>query len=159
MSTPAHTRVFGLVGSPEGVRAALRHIRVFLRDAGLNEDRCGTAEIVLAEALNNVTEHALAVRDAQGRIGCRPDEIRVTITANPDMTAITIVDGGAPMPGGTLPPGQPPTLEAASDLPEGGFGWVLIRHLTTQLGYVRRAGRNHLYLRMDHQAQIDADAL
>lgn len=57
-----------------------------------------------------------------------------------------LVDQGAPMPGGTLPEGSQAgrTGLALADLPEGGFGWHLIRSLTRDLAYTRVAGTNRL---------------
>lgn len=51
------------------------------------------------------------------------------------------------MPGGVLPLGASPALVAAGnmgDLPEGGFGWFLIRDLTQNLSYVRDGATNRL---------------
>ena len=44
--------------TPLGVRATLSGAISFLRNEGLEEDQVGTAEIVLAEVLNNIAEHA-----------------------------------------------------------------------------------------------------
>ncbi|WP_245605407.1 ATP-binding protein [Roseicyclus elongatus] len=42
----------------------------------------------------------------------------------------------------------PPTLagHAATDLPEGGFGWLLIHQISTALTYRRDGGENRLSL-------------
>lgn len=104
----------------------------------LTEDGRGTAELVLAEALNNIVEHAYA----DG-----PGPVEVTLCAGPQGIGCLIVDQGLPMPGGTLPEGRLPDL-APEDLPEGGFGWHLIRALTTDLTYRRVAGRNQLSFRL-----------
>ncbi len=56
------------------------------------------------------------------------------------------------MPGGQPPAGHLPRVAApppgggVGDLPEGGFGWSLIRTLTTDLSYSRQAGRNELHV-------------
>ena len=42
---------------------------------------------------------------------------------------------------------------AVEELPEGGFGWDLIRQLTTGLAYARVEGRNELTFRMRRAAQ------
>jgi serine/threonine-protein kinase RsbW len=103
----------------------------------LAADARGTAELVLGEALNNIVEHAYATTSG-------PIEVCVTRTA--DALACRIADRGASMPGGTPPAGQLPTgLDGPiDDLPEGGFGWFLIRTLTADLTYHRQDGRNHL---------------
>ena len=50
------------------------------------------------------------------------------------------------MPGGRPPAGRLPDGAdcALVDLPEGGFGWHLIRTLTRDLAYVRSGGCNRL---------------
>ena len=48
------------------------------------------------------------------------------------------------MPDHTLPMGLPQPIGVDKDLPEGGFGWFLIRSLTENLTYRRIDARNHL---------------
>lgn len=105
--------------------------------SGLPEDARGAAELVLAEALNNVAEHAY------GEEGGR---VEVTLRQEPTGIRCLIVDAGRAMPGGTLPEGRLPTGAgpALEDLPEGGFGWHLIRSLCVDLSYSRSGERNHL---------------
>lgn len=91
------------------------------------------AELVLAEALNNVVEHACAHR---------PDAmIEVTLEWRAAALTCRIVDEGAEMPGGL--PGVTDTPRA-EDLPEGGFGWCLIHALACDLRYTRARNRNCL---------------
>jgi serine/threonine-protein kinase RsbW len=100
------------------------------------EDRA-TVEIVLAEVFNNIAEHAYS-----GRSG--PVEVRL---ARQDAgLACQIGDNGAPMPEGKVPPGRliDPSSVQLADLPEGGFGWALIRNLTTGLTYRQVDGWNRL---------------
>ena len=52
--------VFRLSATEADVRAALIALRAQLADWQLGDDLCGRAELVLAEALNNVAEHAFA---------------------------------------------------------------------------------------------------
>jgi serine/threonine-protein kinase RsbW len=100
----------------------------------LPEDDRGTVELVLAEVLNNVAEHAYAG-------GSGP--VEVGLCATPLGLACRIVDRGLAMPGGKLPDGGLPDV-APPDFPEGGFGWHLIRSLTADLTYARSAGQNRL---------------
>ncbi len=95
------------------------------------EDR-STAEIVLAEVLNNVVEHAYA----QGS-----GLILLTLSLGDGLLHCQVEDEGAAMPGGQAPAGQPPD---PSDLSEGGFGWHLIRTLCRTLRYERADGLNRL---------------
>jgi serine/threonine-protein kinase RsbW len=48
------------------------------------------------------------------------------------------------MPGLCLPAGKFQPLDDLADLPEGGFGWYLIRSLTEELSYRRSNGINRL---------------
>jgi serine/threonine-protein kinase RsbW len=121
------------------VRRALLAAGDTLLLRGLSEDARGTAEIVIAEALNNIVEHAYA-----GGAG----EIELSLRRGGDMLSVLITDRGHPMPGGTLPEGPLPAADPAS-LPEGGFGWFLIRCLSQDLRYSRAKGRNHLFFRLD----------
>jgi serine/threonine-protein kinase RsbW len=121
---------------PMAVRQGLKSLFQSLLLQGLEEVDCGKAEIVLAEALNNIVEHAYA--DGSG-------EIELTICVNRQGLDCRIVDHGAPMPGEALPAG---ILAAPEDLPEGGFGWSLIRALSEDLRYARVAGQNQLTFRL-----------
>lgn len=122
-----------IAAQTDAVSLALRGLMRAPELAALNADGRGTAELVLAEVLNNVVEHAYARY---------PGEIELRLTVTPACLHCQIIDSGLPMPEGRLPPGDPPDL--GEDLPEGGFGWNLIRTLTTGLEYRRLAGRNHL---------------
>ncbi len=53
------------------------------------------------------------------------------------------------MPGGQLPLGMSQSLNVGlCDLPEGGFGWFLIKDLAKDLKYRRIGQENHLHLRI-----------
>lgn len=95
------------------------------------------AELVLAEVLNNVVEHAYG--EAGGRV-------EVSLQKGPGGVQCLITDEGRAMPGGELPEGRLPGGPEInlSDLPEGGFGWHLIRSLSTDLTYARVDGQNRL---------------
>jgi len=123
--------------TPLTVRDSLHRMLALPPLARLSDDRRGTAELVLAEVLNNVAEHAY---------GSRPGLVTVSITQTSQGLRCVIVDQGKAMPGGTLPEGRLPGRSglALDDLPEGGFGWRLIHSLTTYLVYSRAEGCNHL---------------
>lgn len=106
----------------------------------LPDDARSTAELVLAEVLNNVAEHAYADRAGP-----------VSVTLRRDLHGIDclIVDQGAAMPSERLPEGRLPSAESGLDaLPEGGFGWHLILTLTLDIGYARVDGCNRLHFRL-----------
>jgi serine/threonine-protein kinase RsbW len=121
---------------PVAVRLGLRDLFDSLLLRQLNDENRGKAEIVLAEALNNIVEHAYAGGDGQ---------IELTIRLNGQGLNFRIVDHGAPMPNNALPSGS---LGDPSDLPEGGFGWYLIRTLSEDLSYHRFEGHNQLTFRL-----------
>lgn len=122
-----------MAADARAVRAALEGLLHAPLLAGLAADLRGTAELVLAEVLNNVVEHAYARY---------PGEIAVTIRLVAGDLHCTVTDRGVPMPQDRLPQGAPPALDG--DLPEGGFGWNLIRTLTTNLRYRRIGTMNQL---------------
>lgn len=119
---------------PAEVRVALARLVAASPVQDLAEEDRGTVELVLAEVLNNVAEHAYAG-------GSGPVEVNLCVT--PLGIACRIVDRGLAMPGDRLPQGALPQA-VADDLPEGGFGWHLIRSLTADLTYARSAGQNRL---------------
>lgn len=123
---------------PHSVHAALRTAEARFRRS-IGETDAGTLAIVLAEVLNNVVEHA----HCNGSTGT----ITVRIARAAAQLNVEVTDCGLPMPGGVLPAGIPPELAPAGDvdaLPEGGFGWFLIRDLTQGLGYARVGAVNRL---------------
>ena len=127
--------VFVISSTPLSVRQALYEILSHPVLAHLSVAARGRAEVVLAEALNNIVEHAYAKSD--GHIDLR-------LQRRPDRVLCDIVDHGALMPGGALPAGLSQPIGVDKDLPDGGFGWFLIRSLTENLVYQRIDARNHL---------------
>lgn len=122
------------------VRAALAELRGRLAELSLHIEVAGAVELVLAEVLNNICEHAY--RDHPGRID-------LSVWIEGDTMAFEIEDHGAPMPSERLPMGRLPSHRRPVDeLPEGGFGWSLIRQLASDLAYSRTDGRNRLTFRM-----------
>ncbi|WP_226779787.1 ATP-binding protein [Oceaniglobus trochenteri] len=123
------------------VRRALASIMSGLGAMDLSEDDSSTVELVLAEVLNNVTEHAY--RDAG--LGL----IRLHLKQTDDGLSCRVIDNGDAMPRNTPPRGYPPNPNGPLETyPEGGFGWFLIRKLTSDLAYLRDADRNILSFRI-----------
>lgn len=123
------------------VRALLAETRARLRATGVSEAACGTVEIALAEALNNIVEHAYAGRT--GRIGIAAALVGTDLCC-------TLTDRGRPLPGLRLPEGPGPEIgRTRATMPEGGFGWFLIRSLTRGLHYERAGDVNRLTLCFD----------
>lgn len=111
----------------------------------LSDDLRGTAEIVMAEVLNNIVEHAYAAQSGA---------IEVSIDLGENGLECTITDNGAPMPSSDLPKGKPYALDQMDDLPEGGFGWFLIRSLAQDLQYSRFRDQNFLRFRLPAHALV-----
>ncbi|WGW04012.1 ATP-binding protein [Tropicibacter oceani] len=126
-----------LASRPEAVRETLAAARDDLARHGHGHEALGPCELVLAEALNNIVEHAYEER-VDG-------EISLCLTLVGDRLDAQIEDRGHSMPGGDLPKGELTTLDVSNaDLPEGGFGWFLIRSMTDDLRYRRKEGVNYL---------------
>lgn len=122
---------------PVAIRRSLSHVRACPPLSGLSADARGVIELVLAEALNNVAEHAY---------GGGGGPVELTLTSEPGGLRCLIVDAGRAMPDGRLPEGRLVARQGSvlQDLPEGGFGWHLIRSLCVDLSYRRIGDRNHL---------------
>lgn len=124
-------------GRAYSVRAALRSVLARLSESGVSADDRSTLELVLAEVLNNVVEHAYA--------NCLDGTIELSIRREINVLVCEVVDAGRPMPGTAMPPGRlSPTGGNVDSLPEGGFGWFLIRELAEDLCYRRDRGCNRL---------------
>jgi serine/threonine-protein kinase RsbW len=120
----------------DAVRDALAALMAGPMLAGVSEDERGTAELVLAEAMNNIVEHAYADTGS--------GEITLTLWHSEGEVACRITDRGTAMPEETLPVGKLADHGEVADLPEGGFGWFLIRTLSRDLRYARLGSLNEL---------------
>ncbi|MDG1351586.1 MAG: ATP-binding protein [Sulfitobacter sp.] len=131
-----------LLGVEDAVREGIAQTLAWLTPLELSEDETNTVQLVLAEALNNVVEHALAGTGGQTTV-----EIRGHHGASG--LDLCIVDKGIAMPDGVVPrlPAPDVTVDVA-DLPDGGFGWFLIHTLAQDVTYVRRGKHNYLTLRL-----------
>lgn len=132
-----------LTADPNAVRATLKELRGRFRDE-VSADTLGRLELVLAEVMNNVTEHAI-----NGRAVADP-KIHLCVVRHDSGLACAITDDGASLPDDCLLPRQLPQMDN-SDLPEGGFGWYLIQDLTQELRYYREGQRNFLGFNVPHQ--------
>ena len=123
------------------VRRLIHQTTDALRQLGFKSEDIGSVEIVLAEALNNIVEHAYAEGDE--------GEIKLVIKQRPSGLLIEVSDNGNAMPNARAPIGNHPMSEFSDDpMPEGGYGWFLIRELVRDLIYDRRDGHNFLIFRM-----------
>ena len=123
--------------SEASVRGVLSAVRQRMAESGYDADSCGTVEVVLAEALNNIVEHAFA-DTGEG-------QVVLEIHEGGERLHFDLRDTGSPLPGLTLPAVRLPRQDVpVEDLPEGGFGWYLIHSLTSNLDYAREGRENHL---------------
>jgi serine/threonine-protein kinase RsbW len=134
------------------VSAAVIALGEALARTDLCEDLRIDVELVAAEAMNNVVEHAYR----EGGSGWL--EILVEMAASGP--AIGVVDGGRPLPVGLLGPiapdgcGVTPAFEGSpsgrtaveepDEMAEGGFGWQMIRSCAAAICYERTEGMNRL---------------
>ena len=129
------------------VRAALEHLTRLLIAWGIDADRCAVFELVAAEVLNNVMEHA-----------CRGEDgipFQAWAISEDGALVFKVLDDGAPMPASVvanLETGHAPlprTDDSVQALPEGGWGWCLIHELSEKIEYVRDNGANHLHIHLN----------
>lgn len=120
--------------NPAKVRDALETLNDYLQPLRLSEDLVATIQIVLAEVLNNVCEHAYA-----GQGG--PVYLRALVESG--RLAVIIRDRGVPLPPNLILADDPDGFDP-DNLPEGGFGWHLIRTLATELSHDRLARWNEM---------------
>lgn len=127
---------------PLAVRRALDMVFDLLTPLALDVEEKSTVELVLAEALNNIVEHAYPPPDMTG-------PIQVSIRHCKDGLHVRLRDRGRAMPDDKRQSGKPDPCEIdLADLPEGGFGWFLIQDLSRDVEYARIDGQNHLSLRI-----------
>jgi serine/threonine-protein kinase RsbW len=113
-----------------------------LKPLDLGTEETGTIELVLAEVLNNIIEHAYPPSAPEG-----PIDIRCVHQS--DGLLVSITDRGSAMPDGHMPLGELARVDVdLKDIPEGGFGWFLIRHLARDVTYKRVGAENQLEMRL-----------
>lgn len=106
-------------------------------------------ELVMAEALNNVVEHAYLYAE--------DGEIEVLVTLRPTELKVLITDSGRKFDG----PPEYRELDVENfsfeELPEGGFGWNLIRSLTDEVEFEHADKKNRLTLTRNLQDSAMVD--
>jgi serine/threonine-protein kinase RsbW len=104
---------------------------------GAEVDAIQSVRLCMAEAMNNIVEHAYG--------GHEGHQIQADIKLTASQYEVELVDEGEPMPGGVAPDGVDCFDETDLDaLPEGGFGWMLIRSEMDAVDYQRCGERNVL---------------
>lgn len=108
----------------------------------LDIEEVGTVEMVLAEALNNIVEHGYPDPENGGPISIYCEHGSTGL-------CLKLTDNGLPMPGGKAPVGMAADIDFDfMDLPEGGFGWFIIKDLAKDIIYTRSNNENRLDLRI-----------
>lgn len=124
-------------GTPIGVRSLLIQLVADLGKERIGAGALTNVEIVFAEVLNNIVEHAYR-DDLNGKISA-------TVQIMGTCLLFQTEDFGVAMPQNRLPRIESKDLSVdVISLPEGGFGWNLIHELTQELRYRRIDERNML---------------
>lgn len=118
------------------VRDALHAARVPIKRL-LQVDDAWALELILAEVMNNIVEHGYGEEDE--------GTILLALSLQGGDLVCTVGDFGPELPPACLRGEHPPPDPGG--LPEGGFGWFLIRDLAQDLHYDRVEGYNRLTLR------------
>jgi serine/threonine-protein kinase RsbW len=136
-----------IAGDPMSVRQGLLSLSATVPLCLMSADDRGTAELVLGEVLNNIVEHAYPHA---------PGLIELMLARTDAGLICQIIDSGLAMQGGKAPVGNLPAAKDGplADLPEGGFGWFLIRSLTKDLRYERKDRQNHLRFTLASGASV-----
>jgi len=131
--------------SETAVRDALLQVDAALAAGGTSQELRTRAQIALAEACNNIVEHAYRPPSDMG-----DKAIRLDIAGDRAGLQITLRDSGRAMPEGPLPGRELPPLDRddVQAWPEGGFGWALLRETTRALSLSRHRGQNILRFRL-----------
>lgn len=135
-----------LHGTPEAVRNGVATCMKNLASLNLDPEKLAVAELVMAETLNNIVEHAFCGQSSPGLV-------RLSCAYDGRYLSLNFKDAGSALPEHILP--RPKQFEAFNDiqsLPEGGFGWGLIHELTDEVSFKRVGRFNSLTLKIEASA-------
>ncbi|MFP7675410.1 ATP-binding protein [Marivita sp. S0852] len=119
---------------PDVTRKILADVDTALSRNGLDAHRTNV-QIALAEALNNIAEHAYCGLNF-GMVALRIVDLKTQLQ-------IHLTDWGSAMPNAEPPKTTAPNPDL---LAEGGYGWFLIRTIMSDVRYTRQRHSNHLTL-------------
>jgi anti-sigma regulatory factor (Ser/Thr protein kinase) len=112
-------------------------VAAFVAREGVPERDAYELALVLEELFTNIVSYAFDAPESQA--------IEVGLERRDGAVLVHLADSGRPFDPRSVPP---PDLEADLDhRPIGGLGIHLVRRLTEELAYERRAGINHLSFR------------
>ena len=117
------------------VRYVVQDLCAQLSTCAIATDAIANVELVLAEVLNNITEHGCSKTHKSNQYCVRWRQTKMHLF-------VQIEDQAPPLPL-ALVHNEPVPADPFS-LPEGGFGWGLIHMVSDQLRYKRRDNRNYL---------------
>ena len=116
----------------DSAHTCLDTLRKYCFTIGFNTEECFHIEVVLAEVINNIVEHALLDR---------PDEfIKIRCSAVKTMLVIEVLDNGKPLL--TVPKDTLPDWDA-----ESGRGWPIIYSWMDEVTYCHSNHQNQLVLK------------
>lgn len=121
----------------------IEQLEAWLLDLQVEQDTVGNACLVVAEALNNVVEHAYKFAP-RGKIKTHFEWTGSCLT-------VDVLDWGVPFDG---PPPVLPNNSPENDfdnLPEGGFGWFLIHSIAKSVCFSNTNGCNHLKIEISSE--------
>lgn len=126
--------------APLEIRGALERVADWLRAQRPESPPARDLELVLAELLNNISDHSY-----EGALG----PIRLLLSRTGDWVHCSIEDEGKPLEAKFLPTKcRPVPLPDRDRLPERGYGWVMVRKLARDFDFERCEGRNRLGFRV-----------
>lgn len=129
-------------------RQILQELTAGLAVLDLDQDEITNIELVIAEVVNNIVEHAYPETTSKG-------PIRLHCVKRDNGLWVTVLDEGIEMPEGKAPAGEPHNLNVdMMDMPEGGFGWSMIHDLTKDVEYKRVGWENRLSMRFEVGADL-----
>lgn len=141
---------FSVTSGVFAARKALAKLLDGLAPLQLDSADADSIKMVLAEVLNNIVEHGYPNPQEPG-----PIEVQCTLVGNGLDIALT--DTGEPMPNGEPPIGNAPNTNVQfADLPEGGFGWFLIKMFAQNITYKRTGSINTLAFHLPIRVKISA---
>lgn len=140
MSDPANEAHFSITSCFDEVARLAEEVGTLCgNQSGVDSETADAMRLCLAEALNNIVEHAYD--------GAHGKPIFADVKFSTERLEVLLIDEGKPMPEGHAPTGDyDPDLDDLESLPEGGFGWMLIRSQMDEIDYNRRDGCNVLRL-------------
>lgn len=126
---------------------ALRHAQDWLALQTVAREVIEDASIVLAEVFNNIIEHAYdTAGESKEPRGTDQIDMRLRLTSG--ALLIDVYDTGANKNFCATPAPARKTQKPMSlaELPDSGFGLVLIDRLSDKIVFTREHGRNHLHI-------------